>query len=200
MKLKLQPIIIVLAIISLYLAIGQMLQTRTMILPSWFLVLFYSVIVFCISFVLGFLTKKMLSSRWHVLTFAAVFVLIICSIFYISQYKPTCEIYVPDNYTGEVKLFVSNEEKNDFVVNKYGIGYINKSTFDNGFYPRIFRGKVDITKQITQYAKGALATTAEKGYSCEFLSFSIHLRKIEDSDIENLIRIKAIDTNRLYRK
>ncbi len=122
--------------------------------------------------------------------------------FYVSQYKPTYEIIVPDNYFGEVRLFVSNEARNDFTINKYGVGYIDKNTFDNGFYPRIFRKKINITKQIKGYSKGAFAATQVSNYSYEYLSFSIPVKveNIDDRDIEELIKIKAIDTARLYRK
>ena len=179
-----------------------MLQTRTMILPSWFLVLFYSVIVFCISFVLGFLTKKMLSSKWQTLTFASMFIIVFCSIFYISEHRPVYTIVIPKDYVGEVRLFVSNQKDRDFLINKYGIGYIDKKTFDRGFYPRIIQGSIDITKQVKEYSKGALATTLEDIYSYEYLSFSILVngKSVEDRNIEELIKIKAIDTTRLYKK
>lgn len=200
MKSKLQPIIVVLGVLSLGFGAWQMLQTRTMILPTWFLVIFYLVITFCLSFILGFLVKKTLKSKWHTLTFASIFTIIICSTFYISQYKPAYEIVVPGNYVGEVKLFVSNEQGNDFAINKYGIGYIDRETFKKGFYPKILKGNIDITKQAKGYSKGAFATTQANSYSHEYLSFSIEGESMQDKDIEELIKIKAIDTTRLYRR
>lgn len=202
MKSKSQSIIILLGIVSSGFGIWQMLQTATMILSPWFLVLFYLVITFCVSFILGFLVKKILKSRWYTLTFTSIFIIIACSVFCISQYRTSYEIIVPDNYVGEIKLFVSNEKKNDFAINKYGIGYIDIETFNKGFYPKIIKEKIDITKQVKEYSKGALATMPEDVYSYEYLSFSIMAKgeSIKDKDIEELIRIKAIDTNRLYRK
>lgn len=202
MKSKSQSIIILLGIVSLGSGIWQMLQTATMILPPWFLVLFYVIITFCVSFILGFLVKKILKSRWYTLTFTSIFIIIACCVFCISQYRASYEIIVPDNYVGEIKLFVSNEKKNDFAINKYGIGYIDIETFNKGFYPKIIKEKVDITKQVKEYSKGALATMPKDVYSYEYLSFSIMVKgeSIKDKDIEELIRIKAIDTNRLYRK
>jgi energy-coupling factor transporter transmembrane protein EcfT len=122
-------------------------------------------ITFCVSFILGFLVKKILKSKWHALTFASIFIIIICSTFYISQYKPAYEIIVPGNYVGEVKLFVSNEKGNDFAINKYGIGYIDRETFEKGFYPKIIKGNIDITKQAKEYSKGAFAATQASDYS-----------------------------------
>lgn len=202
LKSKLQTIIIVLGILSLVIGIRQMLQTRTMILPSWFLVLLFFPSMMCVSIVLGYLAKKITKSKWHTLTLASIFVTVFCSIFYISEYRPNQSIIIPESYVGEVRLFVSNEKKNDFVVNKYGIGYIARETFNRGFYPKIIKGANDITKQIKEYSKGGLATTQEDLYSYEYLSFFVLVKgqNVEDNSVEELINIKAIDTTRLYKK
>ncbi|WP_316784413.1 hypothetical protein [Pedobacter frigiditerrae] len=133
MKYKIQPIIIILGVLSLGFGSFKMLQTETMILPSWFLVLIYLPCTLLISLILGYLAKKMLNSKWWTITFTSIFVIIFCSIFYLSEYRPNKIITIPQSYVGEVRLFVSNEEENDFFINKYGIGYINKKTFDQGF-------------------------------------------------------------------
>jgi hypothetical protein len=202
MKFKIQPIIIALGILSLGVGIWQMLQTKTMILPSWFLLLVSLPCTLLVSFALGFMAKKILNSKWQTLTFASIFVIIFCSIFYVSRYRPVYTVVIPDGYVGEVRLLVSNEKENDLFINKYGIGYIDKKTFDEGFYPKIIKGDNDITKQVKEYSKGALATTSEDVYSYEYLSFSVLGKgeNVEDKDIEELIKIKAIDTARLYRK
>ncbi|KQC01151.1 hypothetical protein [Pedobacter sp. Hv1] len=200
LKSKLQFIIIGLGILSLVVGIRQMLQTRTMILPSWFLVLLFTPSMMCVSVMLGYLTKKITKSKWYILTHAAIFVIVFSSIFYISEYRPNKSIIVPESYVGEVRLFVSNE--NDFMINKYGVGYIERKTFIKGFYPKIIKGSNDITKQIKEYSKGALATTKEDLHTYEYLTFFVPIngQNIEDKNIEELIKIKAIDTARLYKK
>ncbi|MBB5648262.1 hypothetical protein [Pedobacter cryoconitis] len=202
MKFKIQPLIIFLGIVSLIFSGRQMLQTKTMILPSWFLTLFFLLITLCVSFALGVLAKKMLNSKWQTRTFASIFAIAISLIYYVSQYRSAYTVFIPKDYVGEVRLLVSNEKENDFFVNKYGIGYINRTTFDEGFYPKIIKGDNDITKQVKEYSKGALATTSEDVYSYEYLSFSVPAKteNIEDKDIEELIKIKAIDTTRLYKR
>ena len=109
-------------------------------------------------------------------------------------------VVIPEGYVGEIRLLVSNE--NDFSINNYGIGYIDRKTFDEGFYPKIIKGGNDITKQVKEYSKGALATSSGDVYSYEYLSFSVLAKgeHVENKDIEELIKIKAIDTSRLYRK
>ena len=202
LKSKLQPIIIGLGIFSLVIGIRQMLQTPMMILPSWFLVLFFAPSLIFICVILGYLAKKITKSKWHILSLTSIFVIVFSFIFYISEYRPNQSIIVPESYVGKVRLFVSNDKENDFVINKYGIGYIDKKTFNRGFYPKIIKGRNDITKQIKEYGKGALATTQEDPYSYEYLSFFILVKgqNVEDKGIEELIKIKAIDTTRLYRK
>jgi hypothetical protein len=148
MKSKIQLLIIVLGVVSLVVGIRQILQMPIMILPSWFLLLFPLPITLCCSFALGYMAKKVMNSKWQSSTFAAIFVIIFCSIFYIIQYKPIYRIVIPKSYAGEVRLLVSNEKENDFFINKYSIGYIDKKTFDEGFYPKIIKGNNDITKQV----------------------------------------------------
>eukprot|EP01133_Synstelium_polycarpum_P009293 gene9293-10898_t len=129
MKSKIQPVIIILGLFSLFIGARQMLDVPTMILPSWFLLLTSLPCILGGSFVLGYLTKKMMNSKWRTITFASVFITAFCSIYYISQYKITYKITIPENYAGEVRLFVSNERGNDFLINHYGVGYINQETF-----------------------------------------------------------------------
>lgn len=202
MKFKIQPVILALGIFSLCVGIWQMLQTKTMILPSWFLLLLSLPCTLLVSFGLGMLVKKILNSKWRALTFASIFVIIFSSIFYISEYRPVYTVVIPEGYVGEVRLLVSNEKENDFFINNYGIGYIDRKTFDEGFYPKIIKGDNEITKQVKEYSKGALATTPGDIYSYEYLSFFVPAKgeSVEDKDIEELIKIKAIDTTHLYRR
>lgn len=189
--------------LSLGVGIWQMLQTKTMILSPWFLLLFSLPSTLLVSFALGFVAKRLLKSKWKTLTFASIFVVIFCSIFYISEYRPVYTVVVPENYAGEIKLFVSNEKESDFLVNEYGIGYIDMKTFNKGFYPKILQGGSDITKQVKEYSKGALATMNGNVYSYDYLSFSIPVKNgqnVEGRDIEELIKIRAIDTARLHRR
>lgn len=151
---------------------------------------------------LGYVARNILNSKWQTLTWASIFIILFCSVFYISEYKPTYEVVIPGEYSGEVRLLVSRGQGSNFVINKYGIGYIDRKTFDGGFYPKIIRGDRDITKQVKEYGKGALATTAEDIYSYEYLSFFVggsgHVA--EEKGIEELIKINAIDTGYLYRR
>ena len=201
-KLKLQIAIGTFGLISIAIGIWTMLQTPTMILSPFFLVALYLPITVIISLVVGFLTKALLKSGWHTLTFTSLTMTVICLTFYASQYKPSYIILVPDKFVGEVKLLVSNENENDFKVNDFGIGYINQKTYKSGFRPTIIKGGQNISKQITGYSTGSYATTSSSNLSLDYLSFEIS-KKIDSAfviDFDSLLKLNAIDTQRLLRK
>jgi hypothetical protein len=201
-KLKLQIAIGTIGLISTAIGIWTLLQTPTMILTPLFLVGLYLPIAFIISLIVGFLIKVLLKSSWHTLTFAALTMTVICLTFYGSQYKPSYKIIIPETYVGEVKLLLSNETENDFKVNNFGIGYISKKTYENGFRPTIIKSGQDISKQITGYSTGSHATTSSSNLSLDYLSFEIP-GKVDSTfviDFDCLLKLKAIDTKRLRRK
>ena len=201
-KSKLQVAIIIIGLISTTLGTWTMLQTPTMILPPWFLVGLYLPIAFIVSLIVGFLAKKLLKSSWHTLTFTALTMTIIGLTFYVSQYKPSYKIIIPDSYVGEVKLLLSNENENDFKVNNFGIGYINQKTYKKGFRPRIIQRGQDISKQVTGYSIGSYATTSSSNLSLDYLTFEIP-GKADGSfliDFDSLLKLNAIDTKRIRRK
>jgi hypothetical protein len=86
-KSKGQIAILLLGIISYGLSIKTMLQTPTMILTPWFLVLIFSPFVFGLSFLLGFLTKSISKSSWHVVTFSSIYVSAICLTFFFKEHR-----------------------------------------------------------------------------------------------------------------
>ena len=201
-KLKLQIAIGTIGLISTAIGIWTLLQTPTMILTPLFLVGLYFPIAFIVSLVVGFLTKALLKSSWHTLTFTSLTMTVICLTFYASQYKPSYKILVPDKYVGEVKLLLSNEKENDFKVNNFGIGYINQKTYKSGFRPLIIQGGQNISKQITGYSTGSYATTSIGNLSFDYFSFEIS-GKADSTfviDIDSLLKLNAIDPKRLWRK
>ena len=199
---KLQIAIGTIGLLSIWIGIRTMLQIPTMIISPWFLVGLYLTIALVVSFFIGYLTKVFSKSSWHTLTFTALAMTIICSTFYISQYKPSYKINIPDNYVGNVELLVSNEQENDFKVNNFGVGYINKKTFENGFRPTIVKDGHDITKQVSGYSTGSYATTAASNLSLDYVTFEIPGKKenTENIDFDSLLILKAIDPTRLLRK
>jgi hypothetical protein len=119
-----------------------------------------------------------------------------------TDYKHNYEIIIPEGFVGEVKLFVSNKPENEFSVNEYGVGYINRETFDNGFNPVVLQNHIDITKSITSYSNARFATSFGSCFTYEYLSFEIPgpSDKVLDLYMNALIKLKAVDTLRLYKK
>lgn len=58
--------------------------------------------------------------------------------FHYQLYSPTLTIKVPNGYTGEINLVLSNVEDNVLTVDSNGIGYLNKWTFNKTYSrPRV---------------------------------------------------------------
>ncbi len=201
MKKIIQVVIIISGIVASVYGISKMLsETITMILPPWLIVGVVSLIAGVAAVGIGFLIKRLLNTDWHSLTFASIIIIIVVGIYAIADYKPRMRIVVVSNYSGEVKLIVAKNavEKHEIQVNGFGIGYITRRDFDEGFYPRIVKGSADITQAVKEYSKGSFATSASMSYSIDYLSFVIPGPSVQlASDIDELIRIGAIDTMRL---
>jgi len=203
MKKAIQVVIIASGVAASIYGVSKMsAETAAMILPVWTIVSGISLVLCAASIGIGFLAKHLLSSEWHQLTFAAIFIIIVVGIYATVEYKPTLNIFVSD-YTGEVKLFVSkdNVEVRDITVSNYGIGYITRRDFEKGFYPKVLRGRNDISKEIKEYSKGSVLNNLSDIYSFNFLSFVIPGRSDHSvSNIDELIKVGAIDTTQLARK
>ena len=176
-KQAIQIIIVIIGIVTTSISTSILLRTPTMILSPLFLVGLYLPIIFILALFFGFLTKQVLKSSWHTLTFTAVNMTVICFTYSVSQFKSSYEIVIPNNYVGEVKLLLSNEKENDFTINNYGIGYISETTFKNGFRPKIIKNGQDISKKVTEYSKSSFLSNT---LSVDYLSFLID-QKVESS-------------------
>lgn len=197
---KTQLVLVLIAIASLVMGIRTMLQMQTVILTPLGLVYIYIPIVFIVSFGLGALIKYISKGRLTLLSATCSLIIILCSSFIYSEYKPSHEIMIPDAYSGDVMLFLSNEE-NDFKINEYGIGYISSKSFTGGFIPKINRNGVDITKEIKGYSVGTFASTSLSGRTLgpyQYVQFTIPGNVTNQvSDLEKLIELKALDTARV---
>lgn len=54
-------------------------------------------------------------------------------IFHYKLYSPTLTIVVPNNYSGEVDLVLSNVKENILKLDNNGIGYVNEWTFEKTY-------------------------------------------------------------------
>ena len=59
--------------------------------------------------------------------------------YHYQLYSPTLKIVVPDGYTGEVNIILSNVDKNMLTMDSTGIGYVTKWTFNKTYsQPDVF--------------------------------------------------------------
>jgi hypothetical protein len=206
LKDKAQRIIQLIGLVGLILGILTMLRTPTVILPSWFLVLLFLPILLGVSFLLGLGTRFLLKSNWTKLTFTALFAGLFCVAFYISEYKPTHKIIVTDSFAGQVRLLLSKDDKDEFELNEYGVGYVSESTYRQGFKPRVEKNGKDITDEVIRSLSfGSMTSATVDGkiigpYS--YLSFIVPGQSTDSlsNDLRELIDKNAIDTTRLIKE
>jgi hypothetical protein len=195
-------IVLTLSLVPCAWCVVSILQTPTMILPSWFILCILALPAVTAAFGIGFVLKQLFGSGWHTATFASMLLAAASLVYLITTYRPTYTVVIDPGYAGEVRLFVSRYANNrEIRVNRYGIGYIGKKTFDNGFYPRILKGGRDISKEVSEYSTGAIATSAPEKYRFEYLAFEIPgTAGSPGDDPDSLVKTGAIDTTYLLCK
>ncbi|MEO5642765.1 MAG: hypothetical protein ABIQ40_15585 [Bacteroidia bacterium] len=202
-KSKGQIIIILIGVLAIGLAIKTMLHTRTVIMTPFSLVVIYVPLVLLVSFGLGLLIKKIIKGTAFTLTYTSIFATLISITYIYSEYMPTRDIVVPSNYSGNVRLFLSTENEDDFNINSYGIGYISKDTYHNGFRPTVIKNGKNITKDLTNFSSGgSISFAGVNGTSAgpyRYVQFTVpgQTQDTIGNDLQKLIEIKALDTTRI---
>ena len=215
-KSKSQIIITAIGLLSLGMIIKTILFTPTMIIPGWFLAILYAVIILGLSFGLGAITKNFVKKEWRLTSHASIFVSIVYLILYSYEYRATYKIIIPENFYGEVKIFRSNDQENDFNINQYGIGYVSDETYKKGFYPKVIKEGKDITKEISDFSKVESLENINVDGSIigpyDYLKFTVKYPNLLNSkkdlkyfgnasnNLRKLIEINAVDTTRILRK
>jgi hypothetical protein len=204
-KSKGQTALVLVGLFSLVLGIMTMLRVPTVILPPWFLVLIYVPIIIGVSFLLGLVTKLLIKIDANNLAYTSIFITIFSLAFYISEYKPTIEIIVPENFNGVVKLFLSNEDKDDFHLNSYGVGYVCKATYYGGFKPKVVKDGQDITNRLSDFSEGSIGFGGVDGKNVgpyKYLSFKISPQATDtlSIDLMKMIELNILDTTRILKQ
>ncbi len=179
-----------------------MLQTPPLFFKTWFMVLISFSIIFVLALGFGLLIKLVLKSSWYSFTFTAILLTLYGLPYYLNEYKYSYTIYIPDHYVGNVRLFLSRNNKNDLFINDFGIGYISYRTFNKGFMPTIVKNRSDITNQIDGMGKGIYPANFNEKYVLDHLKFTVPgaTENREVVDFDQLVIQNAIDTSRLQRK
>ena len=188
------------ALVSLYLGVRTMLETPTVILPAWFLVIMYGGILLLVSFGLGALISSSTKSKVYFLTGTSFIVTTICLAFYLNEYRPTYKIYVPGSFTGEVKLFHSTLGDNKLSLNEYGVGYITTKAYREGFKPVVYQNGKNITEECRNHGQGSVAFAGVDGTNLgpfSYVGFTVKGNKTHTlwTDLKKAIELKIIDTS-----
>jgi hypothetical protein len=181
-----------------------MLEVQTLILPAWTLALLYGGVLLAVSFGLGALASWLTKSKLHMLTVTSIIISIVCISFYINQFRPNYDIYVADNFQGEVKLFRSTLKTNRFTLSEYGVGYITDKEYRNGFKPTVYKNGKDITNECKNIVQGSLSFAGVDGKSVgpfSYVGFTIGDNNADTvwNDLTNVIERKMIDTSLILK-
>jgi hypothetical protein len=156
-----QIAIIFLGLISYGLGIKTMLQTPTMILTPWFLVLIFSPLVFGLSFILGFLTKTISKSNWHIITFSSIYVSAICLTFFFKEHRNYANLQLQlDEHKAGHYFIISTTDKSKSV--KYVTGepilfdsnnviYLDSGLFNQSAMRPVNQNGDDLSNRIKNY-------------------------------------------------
>jgi hypothetical protein len=125
--------------------------------------------------------------------------------YHYQVYSPTLKIVVPDNYTGEVSLVLSNVDNNILTVDSNGVAYVSKWTFNKTWSePEVFTtsGK-KINKQCVGFNPSTFWGLSEfccvDGKVIRSLSFEIVPKdKIGQKQFYSRGLAGLVDTKKLY--
>ena len=151
-----------------------------LILPGYILGGMVLIGFLIIALILTGLLKVILKSS-SFSTLLAIMTSIAFTILHYIWYSPTLKIVIPNNYTGQVTLVVSNVDKNILTVDSNGIGYITRWTFDKTYSAPIVIDKDGQEmnhlcvgfNQLTFWANGTAISSKFKD-EIKFLSFYIN--------------------------
>jgi len=198
---SIQLLIIVIGIVSISIGIKTKLQNPPVYFKTWVLVSVSYLLIFIFSLLLGFFIKVILKSSWSVFTFTSIVMTVSSLSYYFREYKHAYTVYIPDEYVGAVRLYISNDNTHDLYINDYGIGYISYRTFGKGFRPTIIKNGLDITEQISGFASTNHSDKSNESYVIDYKSFIVPGGTTKELvGFNQLVMQNAIDTTRLRRK
>jgi membrane protein implicated in regulation of membrane protease activity len=150
-----------------------------LLLPGYFLGAMYLAAVFAGCLLIAALAKLVFkrAAFLHLFLLAGIAGFVFC---HYKLYSPILTVVVPNGYTGQVTLVLSNVEQDILRVDSNGIGYLTKTSFD-----RTYREPIVVNwagrrlnpfcvgfNQSNFWANGS-AGSSEQGEGISFLSFEI---------------------------
>jgi hypothetical protein len=92
------------------------------------------IVCFLLALLLSLVFKRYSFSTLYFISISVGFIA-----YHYQLYSPTLKIVVPDGYTGEINIVLSNVDKNILTMDSNGIGYVTKWTFNKTYSkPEVF--------------------------------------------------------------
>jgi hypothetical protein len=177
------------------------------ILPGYFLGCMVLIVVLIVSLFATAIAKLIFKTNSFLTLFTIVTTIAFIALHY-WLYSPTLKIIVPKGYSGQVTLVLSNVDKNILTIDKNGIGYITKWTFDKTYTPPIVTDSngeklnnlcVGFNPS-TFWGKG-VATSFKYSGKINFISFSITPKDTLGKDQDYGINFtEFVDTTKLTKE
>lgn len=195
-----------LLVISFFLLIIFIYQLTLIPGGFFFSSLFYSIIIsILISLCITILTfiAKFLFKKQDFLFRLSLITIIVLSITIYKLYSPTLKIIVPKNYSGEVNLVLSNLDYNELNIDKNGIGYITKWTFEKTYTkPNVYdTDGNDLSSLLLSYDNNKFwGKSIGSENTIKSLSFEIAKDTSQKSRTHISNWLENIDLNKVYLK
>ncbi|MET3732720.1 hypothetical protein [Moheibacter stercoris] len=195
---------VIIGIISTFLIICFLNQLRNLPGGFFFSGLFYAIIILIIvlisililAFILKFIFKKA-----DYLKRVLISCIIILSFSIYKLYSPTLKIIVPKNYSGEVNLTLSNLNHNELNIDKNGIGYITKWTFEKTYTkPKVYDsdGK-NLEKHLLSYDNNKFwGKSIGTGNTIKSLNFEIAKDTLQNKRTYQSNWLQNVDMKKVY--
>lgn len=166
----------------------------------------YIFVILCICFVATFILKFVFKNlSYSTIYFVSITVCFVAYHYYL--YSPILKIIVPDGYTGQVNLVLSNVNENILTLDSNGIGYINKRTFSKTYSePDVFTlSGQKVNSQCMGFNPSTFFGLSK--FCCidgrEIRSLSFEIVPVDKKGQKQYYSTEfkgKIDTSRLYRK
>lgn len=196
-----QKILVIISILLLLIYIYQLTQLTG---GFFFSSIFYAIIIsifisFCI-IVFTYLSKFIFKKSNFLIRLSCVSIIILLITIY-KLYSPTLKIIVPKNYSGEINLTLSNLDHNELNIDKNGIGYITKWTFEKTYTkPKVYDTEGnDLNYLLLSYDNNKFwSKSIGTGNTIKSLSFEIAKDSLQKERTYISNWLENVDMNKVY--
>ena len=196
-----QKILVISTILLILIYIDQLTElTGGFFFSSTFYAIIITIfITICIT-VFTYLSKFIFKNSNYIIRLTSVSIIILTITIY-KLYSPTLKIIVPKNYSGEVNLVLSSLEHNELNIDKNGLGYITKWTFEKTYTrPKVYDSEGNnLNHLLLSYDNNKFwGKSIGTGNTIKSLSFEIAKDTLQKERTHISNWLENVDMNKVY--